>query len=434
MTMTIPTSQEPGIIESQFKNTVLEKGYGLVSREVMFDETLSVTAKAVYSLFVSMVGAKDYAWPSVEFILHKLQISRNSFFKYIKELKQHGFINTEQKRDENNKFKTTHYYIILSDSEIAKLKVYNAMTDEERKELARREQLIEKLSGLSTADLESMISENDTITPRTKICDTAPCTKICDAGRVPNFGIPKNGTQIIEDQIITSNKDLIIENKETCVTATPDTPPAGAKGPKEQKVYDFTDFQPEAVALAVRLAIGVKQNHPKTPKKQCPDPELSPDNELLWKWVHQLELLNQIGITGADKAEGLGWSWDEIEAVIEYALNDRRFWSRNARSAFTIREKADKIHDAMRDEAAQRKKPRTKAAASAPAPAAPAQTQKPKINLAEPFDDEGIYLIMPGETRAEAYMRVDDLVAYGKASAEKMAIFRERTAYRSNVG
>lgn len=90
---------------------VHDTGYGIISRKVMRDKNLSIESKAIYSYLISFAGTSNRAFPSVELMLEELDISRTRFYKYMKELKDNGFVKVEQEK-ENNRFKRNVYYLI----------------------------------------------------------------------------------------------------------------------------------------------------------------------------------------------------------------------------------------------------------------------------------------------------------------------------------
>lgn len=90
---------------------VHDTGYGIISRKVMRDKNLSIESKAIYSYLISFAGTSNRAFPSVELMLEELDISRTRFYKYMKELKDNGFVKVEQEK-ENNRFKRNIYYLI----------------------------------------------------------------------------------------------------------------------------------------------------------------------------------------------------------------------------------------------------------------------------------------------------------------------------------
>lgn len=78
--------------------------YGLAPTLVFRNPNLSVTAKAVYGYLSTFINAEQMkkgifkAWPSRRRILKELNISCNTLSRYLKELKEAGFIKVEQSR------------------------------------------------------------------------------------------------------------------------------------------------------------------------------------------------------------------------------------------------------------------------------------------------------------------------------------------------
>jgi len=96
----------------QMRGTVYENGYGLIAKKVMRDRRLSIKAKAVYSYLCSFAGSSEdrIAFPGVKTMLDDLQISKDSFYKYRKELETLGYITIEERRD-NGRYQSNIYYI-----------------------------------------------------------------------------------------------------------------------------------------------------------------------------------------------------------------------------------------------------------------------------------------------------------------------------------
>jgi len=86
-------------------------GYGMILNSVMCDETLTIEAKAIYSLLCSYTGTKDYCFPKVETILKNLNISRNRFYKHMDILINKGLI----KKDKlyKNDLRNNNLYIVM---------------------------------------------------------------------------------------------------------------------------------------------------------------------------------------------------------------------------------------------------------------------------------------------------------------------------------
>ena len=100
------------------------QGYGTVPKVVMQSQEISISAKAVYAYFCSFTGAGHSCFPSQYKICSDLEISKNSLSKYIRELKEAGFVEVEQEKV-NGKFSRNVYtltdtktpYTKISDTE-----------------------------------------------------------------------------------------------------------------------------------------------------------------------------------------------------------------------------------------------------------------------------------------------------------------------------
>lgn len=81
----------------------------------MQSQEISIKAKALYAYFCSFTGAGFSCFPSQQKICFDLEISKDSLNKYIRELKEAGFIDVEQEK-ENGRFSRNVY--TLSDMKI----------------------------------------------------------------------------------------------------------------------------------------------------------------------------------------------------------------------------------------------------------------------------------------------------------------------------
>ncbi|HAT4185763.1 helix-turn-helix domain-containing protein [Clostridium perfringens] len=89
--------------------SILSKGYGIIPKLVM-QSNISIESKAIYSYMCSFAGNGQSAFPSVEKIILELNISEKRFYKYRKELIDHGFIKIQKTRKGNRRDK--NIYII----------------------------------------------------------------------------------------------------------------------------------------------------------------------------------------------------------------------------------------------------------------------------------------------------------------------------------
>lgn len=95
------------------RGTVYESGYGLIAKKVMQDRTISIKAKALYAYLSSFAGSMENrsAFPGVSRMLDDLGVSKDSFYRYRKELELAGYITIVQEKNPNGTFKNNIYYI-----------------------------------------------------------------------------------------------------------------------------------------------------------------------------------------------------------------------------------------------------------------------------------------------------------------------------------
>jgi DnaD/phage-associated family protein len=93
--------------------SILSQGYGSVARCVMRDKTLSVGAKCVYSYLVTFAGSEGICYPSRDLMMEELGLAKNTFTKYLKELRESGYIVIHKNRKSNGKMYNNVYEIIL---------------------------------------------------------------------------------------------------------------------------------------------------------------------------------------------------------------------------------------------------------------------------------------------------------------------------------
>ena len=89
-------SEAKDILQVQGINS---KGFGSVPKLVMQDDRLSIQAKAIYCYFCSFAGLGNTAFPKVEKIIKDLQVSKGTYYKHFKLLKDYGYIKTEQQHE-----------------------------------------------------------------------------------------------------------------------------------------------------------------------------------------------------------------------------------------------------------------------------------------------------------------------------------------------
>lgn len=79
----------------------MSQGFGIVPKMIMRDQRLTIQAKAIYAYFCSYAGAGTSVFPSVSKIVYDLKISKDTYTKHLKLLKDNGYIKVKQQR--NNK-------------------------------------------------------------------------------------------------------------------------------------------------------------------------------------------------------------------------------------------------------------------------------------------------------------------------------------------
>jgi len=93
---------------------IYSEGYGIIAKKVMRDNKLSIGAKALYSYIASFAGAGETAWPGRTIICRDLGITKNTFTKYLQELKTNNYIDVSQAKDEKRKFFGNVYTIVTN--------------------------------------------------------------------------------------------------------------------------------------------------------------------------------------------------------------------------------------------------------------------------------------------------------------------------------
>lgn len=88
-----------------------DTGFGTISREIFRDNTISVQAKSIYGYLCSFAGVGFEAYPSVSLIIHELNMSKNTFYKYMNELKEREIIEVKRLDGEGGKFGHNIYRI-----------------------------------------------------------------------------------------------------------------------------------------------------------------------------------------------------------------------------------------------------------------------------------------------------------------------------------
>ena len=97
----------------QVQESVHSKGFGIVGKVVMKDRDLAVGAKALYSYICSYAGAGETAFPGRSLICYDLNIGKDTYSKYLRQLKQKDYIRVEQQIKNDGTFGSNTYTIML---------------------------------------------------------------------------------------------------------------------------------------------------------------------------------------------------------------------------------------------------------------------------------------------------------------------------------
>lgn len=87
-----------------------QSNYGILPKNVMKDKDLSIGAKGLFAYLCAYAGSENHSFPNRDLIIYELSISKDTFTKYMKELKEIGYITVEQHKNKG-KFDNNVYYI-----------------------------------------------------------------------------------------------------------------------------------------------------------------------------------------------------------------------------------------------------------------------------------------------------------------------------------
>lgn len=86
----------------------MERGYGIVYREIMRSKDLTPESKAIYAYLCSFAGCNTSCYPGVDMMRSELQMGADRFYKHMHLLTEKGIVTKTQERD-GNKFGHTIY-------------------------------------------------------------------------------------------------------------------------------------------------------------------------------------------------------------------------------------------------------------------------------------------------------------------------------------
>ena len=95
------------------------KGYGLIPKIPMQDLELSLTAKSIYAFFCSLAGNGDTTFPGRDYITEKLDLNKETYYKHVKQLTEHGYITVEKQNSTNGQFAHNVYTLVSNPKKLA---------------------------------------------------------------------------------------------------------------------------------------------------------------------------------------------------------------------------------------------------------------------------------------------------------------------------
>ncbi len=113
-------------IDIQIENdSILSDGYGISPKYLMKNPEIPLQSKAIYAYLASYTGNKKYCHPTIETICKDLNVNRSTLNKYLKILKEKGFIRVYRIQNEDNLYKNNVYEIVMSKSQIKNNTTHN---------------------------------------------------------------------------------------------------------------------------------------------------------------------------------------------------------------------------------------------------------------------------------------------------------------------
>ncbi|WP_227845450.1 DnaD domain protein [Clostridioides sp. ES-S-0145-01] len=100
------------------KGNILSDGYGLSPQLVARDSWLTTGARALYFYLSSFAGASGTCYPSRDIMTHELGINKDTFSKYLNELKMSGYIKVYKNKTREGRMQNNIYEIVFDRSYI----------------------------------------------------------------------------------------------------------------------------------------------------------------------------------------------------------------------------------------------------------------------------------------------------------------------------
>lgn len=90
------------------------KGFGILPKYVMLDPDLSIEAKTIYAYFCSFAGNGSATFPGRDKILSDLPMSKDAYYKHLRQLTDQGYITVEQQGGNSGAIFGKNIYTLVS--------------------------------------------------------------------------------------------------------------------------------------------------------------------------------------------------------------------------------------------------------------------------------------------------------------------------------
>lgn len=140
---------------------VLEKGYGIIPKILMLDNSINIEAKAIYGYLASYAGNGGSAFPGVDRMISDLSISRERFYKYRKQLIETGYINVKGRKDDKGRQETSLYIL---NSYISKPQSGKPYTEKLQSEKPQSENTITNSNSINSNSINSNSNKSSSST------------------------------------------------------------------------------------------------------------------------------------------------------------------------------------------------------------------------------------------------------------------------------
>lgn len=144
------------------KISILSDGYGLAPRIIARDLNLSPGSKALYFYLSSFAGAEGTCFPSRDIMTRELDMHKNSFTKYLNELKASGYIKVHKNR-KNGKIYNNVYEIVFDKNNIERFK--KEYEESKSNQCPKKQDIVKE-------DKEQCLKKQDTVKQDTAKQDT----------------------------------------------------------------------------------------------------------------------------------------------------------------------------------------------------------------------------------------------------------------------